>query len=86
MRRATILAAIVAFVPLANATAQVPIRPGARVRVSGHSCQPFSSCVGAAHRVGTFVAWKSDTLVVQSNGDILALPLDSVTSVEGALP
>ena len=82
MRHATILVAILAFVPLASATAQVPIRPGARVRVSGHSCQPFYSCVGAEHKVGTFVAWKSDTLVVQSNGDILALPLDSVTTLE----
>ena len=63
MRHATILVAILAFVPLASATAQGFIRPGARVRVSGHSCPPFYSCVGAEHRVGTFVAWKSDTLV-----------------------
>ena len=82
MRHATILVAILAFTPLASATAQVPIRPGARVRVSGHSCQPFYSCVGAEQRVATFVAWKSDTLVVQGNGDTLALPLDSVTSLE----
>jgi hypothetical protein len=32
--------------------------------------------------VGTFLAWKSDTLVVQSNGDILPLPLDSVTRLD----
>jgi hypothetical protein len=32
--------------------------------------------------VGTFVTWKADSLVVQSDGDILALPLDSVTTLE----
>ncbi len=81
MHHATILVAILAFTPLHSATAQVSIRPGARVRFAGHFCQPFySNCI--ARRVGTFVAWKADTLVVQSNGDILALPLDSVTSVE----
>ena len=63
MRHAFVLLAILAFVPLASATAQVPIGPGARARVSGHSCQPFYSCVGDEHRVGTFVARKSDTLV-----------------------
>ncbi len=64
MRRATILVAILAFVPLASATAQV--RPGARVRVTGHFCQPFNSnCVGGLPQryVGTFVTWKADTLV-----------------------
>ena len=80
MRRATILVAILVVVPFARATAQVSIRPGARVRVTGHSCQPFYHC--EQHRVGTFVAWKSDTLVTESNGDILALPLDSVTTLE----
>ncbi len=83
MRHATILVAILAFVPLAGATAQ--LRPGERVRVTGHLCPPsFSNCGEGQpeHRVGTFVAWKADTLVVQSNGDILALPLDSVTTLE----
>ena len=28
------------------------------------------------------MTWKADSLVVQSNGDILALPLDSVTTLE----
>ena len=32
--------------------------------------------------MGTFVAWEADTLVTESNGDILALPLDSVTTLE----
>jgi hypothetical protein len=83
MRRATILVAILAFVPLTSATAQV--RPGARVRVTGHFCQPFySNCVGGSPQqyVGTFVTWEADTLVTESNGDILALPLDSVTTLE----
>ncbi len=85
MRHATILVAILAFVPLASATAQVPVRPGARVRVTGHFCQPiYSNCVGGwpEHRVGTFVAWKSDTLVMESRGDTLAVPPDFVTKLE----
>ncbi len=85
MRHNTILVAILAFVPLANATAQVPVRPGARVRVTGHFCQPFySNCVGGSpqHRVGSFVAWKADTLVVQSNGDTLSVPVDLVTTLD----
>ncbi len=85
MRYATILVAILAFTPLANATAQVPVRPGARVRVTGHFCQPiYSNCVGGwpEHRVGTFVAWKSDTLVVQSNGDTVQVALMNVTRLD----
>ncbi len=83
MRHATILVAILAFVPLASATAQV--RPGARVRVTGHFCQPsYSNCVGGRpeHRVGTFVAWKADTLVVHSNGDTLSVPASLVTRLD----
>ncbi len=70
MRHATMLVAILAFVPLASATAQV--RPGARVRVTGHFCQSYSICVGGRpeHRVGTFVAWQADTLVVRNNTGI----------------
>ncbi len=94
MVRATILVAILAFTPLHSATAQVqqpPVERGARVRVTTPPppCPAwYTSCTrdSPRHYVGTFVAWKADTLVVQSNGDILALPLDSVTSVEGALP
>ena len=85
MRHATILVAILAFVPLASATAQVPVRPGARVRVAGHFCQPsYSNCVEGRpeHRVGTFVAWKADTLVVQSNGDTLSVPVNLVTRLD----
>ena len=82
MRRATILVAILAFVPVVGATAQ--LRPGERVRVTGHFCQFYSNCAGGypQHRVGSFVAWESDTLVVQSNGDTLAVPQDFVTKLE----
>ncbi len=84
MRHATMLVAILAFVPLASATAQVPVRPGARVRVTGHFCQFYSNCEGGQpeHRVGTFVAWKADTLVVQSNGDTLSVPVNLVTRLD----
>ncbi len=90
MCHATILVAILAFVPLASTaqetpTAQVPLQPGERVRVTGHLCQTFfSNCGGARpeHSVGTFVTWNADTLVMESNGDIIALPLDSVTTLE----
>ena len=83
MRHATILVAILAFVPVAGATAQ--LRPGERVRVTGHFCPPlYSNCAGGRpeHRVGTFVAWKSDTLVVQSNGDTLQVALMNVTRLD----
>ncbi len=85
MRHATILVAVLAFVPLASATAQVPVRPGARVRVTGRFCQPvYSNCVlgWPERRVGTFVAWKSDSLVVQSNGDTLQVALMNVTRLD----
>ncbi len=86
MRHATILVAILAFVPLVSATDQVPVRPGERVRVTGHFfCQPFNSnCVrGLPQRyVGTFVTWEADTLVVQSNRDTLAVPVDFVTRLD----
>ena len=70
MRHATILVAILAFVPFTSATAQV--RPGARVRVTHLPRQS----------VGTLLAWKSDTLVFQSNGDTLSVPLDLVARLE----
>ena len=83
MRHATVLVVILAFVPVAGATAQ--LRPGERVRVTGHFCPPlYSNCRGGRpeHRVGTFVAWKSDTLVVQSNGDTLQVALMNVTRLD----
>ena len=85
MRHAFVLVAILAFVPLASATTQVSIRPGARVRVAGHFCQPsYSNCVGGSPQqyVGTFVRWEADTLVVQSNGDTLSVPAGLVTRLD----
>ncbi len=83
MRHATILVAILVFVPLASATAQV--RPGERVRVTRLPiCPPPYICVGGPglQSAGTFVAWKADALIMESNGNVLALPLDSVTKLE----
>ena len=83
MRHAFVLLAIFAFVPLASATAQVPIRPGARVRVTRPPiCPPNVTCVGVRRYGGTFVAWKADSLVMESKGNALALALDPVTKLE----
>ena len=84
MRHTTILVANLAFVPLASATAQVPVRPGERVRVTRPPlCASNTRCVKWPRQsVGTFLAWEADSLVVQSNGNSLALPLDSVTKLE----
>ncbi len=85
MRHATILVTILAFVPLASATAQLPVRPGERVRVTRPPiCPPtYTSCVGPPRQsVGTFLAWKADSLVMESNGDTLAVPLDIVTGLD----
>ncbi len=84
MRRATILVAILAFVPFASATAQVPLRPGERVRVTLLPlCPPNTLCAKPPRQSeGTFLAWEAYSLVVQSNGNSLALPLDSVTKLE----
>ena len=71
MRHATtLLVALLTITPLASATAQV--RPGARVRVT----HPWGKSVG------TFLAWKADSLVMESNGNAFALALDSVTALE----
>jgi len=90
MRHATILVAILAFVPLASATAQVqqpPVERGVRVRVTTPPppCPAwYTSCTRDSPRryVGTFVAWKADTLVVETKGHTLALLWDSVTKLE----
>ncbi len=79
MRHATILIAILTFVPLASATAQVSLRPGDRVRVTGHFCHPFHTC---QHSVSTFLAWKADSLVIQSNGDTLTVPVTLLTRLD----
>ena len=82
MRHATILVAILAFVPLVSAAAQ--LRPGTRVRVTHPLiCLPPTYCVGPRQKsVGTFLAWKADSLVMESNGDTLAVPQDFVTKLE----
>ena len=84
MRHATILVAILAFVPLAAAAAQVPVRPGARVRVTHlPNCPPDTMCVKTPRQsVGTFLAWKADSLVMESNGDTLAVPLETMTGLD----
>ncbi len=88
MKRFSIISlAVLTFTPLTDATAQVrqpPIERGARVRVTGHFCQFYSNCVGGLPQryVGTFVTWEADTLVTESNGDILAVPLNSLTTLE----
>ena len=79
MRHSTIFVAILAFVPLASATAQVG--PGERVRVT--FCPPDFSCAGSSRTsVGTLLAWKADSLVMESNGDTVAVPLDIVTGLD----
>ena len=85
MRHAFVLLAIFAFVPLASAKAQVPIRRGERMRVTGPLiCQPtYTVCVGPPRQsVGTFWAWQADSLIMERNGNALALPLDAVTKLE----
>ena len=82
--------AVLAFTPLHSATAQVqqpPVERGARVRVTTPPppCPAwYTSCTrdSPRHYVGTFVAWKADTLVVETKGHTLALPWDSVTKLE----
>ena len=93
MRHATILVAILALVPLASVTAQVrqpPVERGARVRVTVPRPCPdiYMRCSSTWPRqnVGTFLAWKADSLVMESNGDTLTLSLASVTLLELSTP
>ncbi len=82
MRHAFVLLASLTFVPLASATAQVSIRRGERMRVTGPPiCHPtYTVCVGPPRQsVGTFWAWQADSLIMERNGNALALSLDSVT-------
>ena len=90
MRHATILVAILAFVPLTSATAQdsLPVRAGDRVRVTGpEPCPPNTLCVGprpVRRRTGVFVAYERDTLMLSGGprSDQLAVPLTSITKLE----
>ena len=81
MSHATILVAVLAFVPLASVTAQ--LRPGARVRVTHLPICPSDSCVGPRRQsVGTLLPWKADSLVMESNGDTLSVPVNLVTRLD----
>ncbi len=88
MRHATMLLATLAFTPLYSAAAQVqqpPVELGARVRVTIlRPCPDYTSCSRgrSRHTVGTFLAWKADSLVMESNGNTLAVPQDFVTKLE----
>ena len=73
MCHATILVAILAFPALASATAQVPVRPGERVRVTVRKWSRSGVEWSQSH-VGTLVVWKADSLVMENKGDTLALP------------
>ncbi len=85
MRHAKILVAILAFTPLASATAQV--RPGERVRVTDLPICPVDLCVGTRPvrlRTGVFVAYDRDTLMLLGGprSDPLAVPLTSIMKLE----
>ena len=91
MRHATILVAILAFVPLASATAQVqrpPIEPGTRVRIS-HECGT-RTLYGGATRIdcrtdkGTIAALTADSVVLRIGEPAtqLAVSLASVNRLE----
>ncbi len=88
MRHATILVAILAFTPLANATAQVPVRPGARVRIS-HDCRTRTLSSGATRidcrtEKGTLAALTADSVVLRIGEPAtpLAVSLASVTRLD----
>ncbi len=81
MRHATILVAILAFVPLASASAQA--RPGERVRVT--HCPPNTSCADRGYpSVGTLLSVSGDTLVLSTDGGAgqVVVPLISVSRIE----
>ncbi len=74
MRHATILVAILAFVPLTSATAQVPVRPGARVRLTPVSdSKRFEAIVVAVH---------DDSLTIEQGGVPRVVRLDSFRKLE----
>ncbi len=77
MRHATILVAILAFVPLVSATAQdsLPVRAGDRVRVTAPD-------LGIRKQAGRFAALRADTLVVAVADSTMTLPVASMTRLE----
>ncbi len=82
MRHATILVAILAFVPLTSATAQEPpsVKVGDRVRVTAPDLR---------RREGTVQLLTTDSLVMRPEYGAphrLAIPLASITSLELSTP
>jgi hypothetical protein len=78
MRPALLLALAWLAAPCIGATAQTPtLPPGARVRVT-------APAYGSARQVGTVLALRGDTLVLQTaaNPDTLLLPWSGVTGLE----
>ncbi len=77
MRHATILVAILAFVPLASATAQEapPVKVGDRVRVTAPD-------LGLYKQAGRLEALRADTLVVAVADSTMTFPVASVTRLE----
>ncbi len=77
MSHATLLVAILAFVPLASATAQEPppVKVGDRVRVTAPD-------LGIRKQAGRFEALRADTLVVAVADSTMTFPVASVTRLE----
>ena len=85
MRHATILVAILTLTPLTNATAQVPIRRGERVRVTHLPICPADVCVGPRRQiVGTLMSVSSDSLLLSVDGGAgqVFLPIISVSRIQ----
>ncbi len=70
MHRATILVAILAFVPLASATAQVPVKVGERMRY-------WTTQTNIA-TYGTLTGWEADSFAISDNW----IPATSVVRIE----
>ncbi len=77
MRHTTILVAILAFVPLASATAQdsLPVRAGDRVRVTAPD-------LGIRKQAGRFAALRADAMVVAVADSTMTFPVASMTRLE----
>ena len=77
MLLATILVAILAFVPLARITAQEPppVKVGDPVRVAAPD-------LSIGKQAGSFVALRADTLVVAVADSTMTFPAPSVTRLE----
>ncbi len=83
MRHATILVAILAFVPLASATAQEqqpPLEPGARIRLQ--YCHPVPGALKCEEDEGKLVALTADSVVLEAG----AVSRASVTKLEVSGP